>query len=148
MSGRGWGGFSCRLTWTLITAEAEPSTALASAEPRLRAHVGAGAAGGRCCSLDLCSWDATESPDLVGFTFKDCNLGAVPFAGQDLATGRGSSTAPSESADVLLFRSKTSTLLPELVPLHSCTGLVPAVSWGTCGSCPTSFATRLGLKGL
>lgn len=96
MSGRGWGGFSCHLTWTLITAEAEPSTALASAEPRLRAHVGAGAAGGRCRSLGLCSWDATESPDLVGFTFKDCNLGAVPFAGQDPATGRGSSTAPSE----------------------------------------------------
>lgn len=69
MSGRGWGGFSCHLTRTLITAEAEPSAAPVSAELWLRAHVGAGAAGGRCHSLSPCSWDATESPDLVGFAF-------------------------------------------------------------------------------
>lgn len=143
MSGRGWGGFSCHLTRTLITAEAEPSTALASAEPRLWTHVRAGAAGGRCCSLVLCSWDATESPDLVGFAFKDCNLGAAPFPGSGRGLRKQHSTVGS--TDVLLDQMHLPA--PALVPLHPCAGLVPAVSWGTCGSCPASFATRLGLKG-
>lgn len=70
MSGRGWGGFSCRLTRTSITAEAEPSAAPVSAEPGLRARVGDGAAGGRCRSLGPCRWDATESLYLVGFCFQ------------------------------------------------------------------------------
>jgi len=126
--GRCWGGFSCCLTRTLITAAAEP--ALASAEPRLRAHVGAGAAGGRCHSLGRCSWDATESPNLVGFKFAACGLSPSPSRIRPQVEDR-ERRCP--------FRSKASALLPTLVPWHPGAGLDLALFWGTCGSCQAGF---------
>lgn len=132
MAGRGWGGFGCHLTQTLITAAAEPAL-----HSRLRSrgcgHTPGPGPLGRCCSLGPCSWDGTGSSDLVGFAFQDCNPGLCPSLGR--IWPQVEDTAPL-GAHLDPFRSQTSAPLPVL-------------GWSLLspGEPVASFTARLGWKG-